>query len=81
MIRKGKWKYIHHINAPDQLFDLEIDPEELSNMAESESEIVLELNRELNMICLPELENSKAEEFIEKQSRLALSNLTNNARG
>jgi choline-sulfatase len=32
-IREGKWKYIHCVLDPDQLYDLESDPHELSNMA------------------------------------------------
>jgi choline-sulfatase len=33
-IREGKWKYIHCMLDPDQLFDLESDPRELVNLAE-----------------------------------------------
>jgi len=32
-IREGKWKYIHCVLDPDQLYDLEADPLELSNLA------------------------------------------------
>jgi choline-sulfatase len=32
-IREGKWKYIHCELDPDQLFDLEADPNELRNLA------------------------------------------------
>ncbi|MDQ0319496.1 choline-sulfatase [Pararhizobium capsulatum DSM 1112] len=32
-IREGKWKYIHCEIDPDQLFDLEADPLELTNLA------------------------------------------------
>ena len=33
-IREGKWKYIHCALDPDQLYDLEADPLELTNLAE-----------------------------------------------
>jgi choline-sulfatase len=33
-IRTGKWKYIHCMLDPDQLFDLEADPQELTNLAD-----------------------------------------------
>ena len=33
-IREGKWKYIHCMLDPDQLFDLEADPLELTNLAD-----------------------------------------------
>ncbi|MGK9050333.1 choline-sulfatase [Neorhizobium petrolearium] len=34
-IREGKWKYIHCELDPEQLFDLETDPLELTNLAEA----------------------------------------------
>ena len=33
MIRRGRWKYIHCDRDPPQLYDLEADPRELSNLA------------------------------------------------
>ncbi|MCO6186755.1 choline-sulfatase [Rhizobium sp. L1K21] len=33
-IREGQWKYVHCALDPDQLFDLESDPNELNNLAE-----------------------------------------------
>jgi choline-sulfatase len=33
-IREGKWKYIHCMLDPDQLFDLDTDPLELDNLAD-----------------------------------------------
>ena len=37
MIRRGRWKLIHTPSDPDQLFDLEADPLELVNLAETPS--------------------------------------------
>lgn len=34
MIRYRNWKYIHHVDYPCQLFDLESDPEELNDLGE-----------------------------------------------
>lgn len=34
MLRRGPWKYIHYANMPPQLFNLEDDPEELSDLAQ-----------------------------------------------
>jgi choline-sulfatase len=34
-IREGKWKYTHCMLDPDQLFDLETDPLELTNLADN----------------------------------------------
>lgn len=33
MIRRGQYKYVHYVDGPDQLFDLDADPEELTNLA------------------------------------------------
>jgi choline-sulfatase len=35
MIRRGNWKYLHHFNAPHQLFNLSEDPHELRNLCHS----------------------------------------------
>jgi choline-sulfatase len=67
MIRKGKWKYIHYIAAPDQLFDLVADPEELKNVDAAHPAVVAELEQALAEICSPQEENVRAEGFIERQ--------------
>jgi len=69
MIRKGKWKFIHYMNAAPQLFDLENDPDELVNLAEAEPTVVTDMDAELRNICSPEIENERAEQFIENQLR------------
>jgi choline-sulfatase len=33
MVRRGRWKFIHCPVDPDQLYDLEADPEEVNNLA------------------------------------------------
>ena len=33
MIRKGAYKYVHYVGYPDQLFDLESDPDERADLA------------------------------------------------
>lgn len=35
MIRRGQYKYVHYLNGPDQMFDLNADPQELNNLADS----------------------------------------------
>jgi len=34
MLRKGRWKYVHCVRYPPQLFDLQADPEELVDLAD-----------------------------------------------
>lgn len=67
MIRKGRWKYLHHVGAPAQLFDLLHDPEELHDLADRESAVVAELAAHLENICSPAEEHARAEAFIEAQ--------------
>ena len=33
MIRRGRYKYIHYVGYPPELYDLEKDPDELANLA------------------------------------------------
>ncbi len=67
MIRKGKWKYLHHVEAPHQLFDLDKDPDELRNVYGAFPEVAADLEGELRSICDPEAENDRADRFIEAQ--------------
>ena len=62
MLRKGQWKLIHYIGFPDELFDLENDPEELQNRAEDPTcaTILEDLHRELRKICDPEATDALA---------------------
>ena len=56
MIRKGNWKYIYYVGFEPELFDLENDPEEETNLAgiAEFSEKQSELHAELLRICDPE---------------------------
>jgi len=67
MIRKGKWKLIYYIGAPNQLFDLESDPNELKNLAGDRPDVASELEKDLRHICSPEIENQRTEKFIQRQ--------------
>lgn len=55
MLRKGRWKYVHCVRYRPQLFDLEKDPEELSDLAgEPAHRATLdELHAELRHFCDP----------------------------
>lgn len=67
MIRLGRWKYLHYIAAPHQLFDLEADPDELHDLSALRPNVAGRLERELRRICDPEEEHRRAEELIERQ--------------
>ena len=70
MVRQGDWKLIHHVEAPDQLFDLGDDPEELENQYEACPPKAEELSAALAEICDTAVEDREAEAFWERQLRL-----------
>ncbi|HJP14716.1 MAG: sulfatase-like hydrolase/transferase [Nitrospinota bacterium] len=56
MLRRDKFKYIHYVNFPPELFDLEADPEEQNDLAPSPvyREILGEMEAALREIVDPE---------------------------
>ncbi len=75
MLRKGPWKLLHHLDAPDQLFNLERDPHELNDVIASEPEVAERLDAELRGLCNPEREATRIEAFRDAQ-RAAIAQLT-----
>lgn len=71
MIRTGKWKYVHYVGYPPQLFDLENDPDELNDLgSDSEFESVRQSCHKLLLdICDPAAVNQRA--FRDQASRVA----------
>lgn len=73
MIRKGRYKYIYYPNNPDQLFDLQTDSAELTNLAENPS--FATVRNELDA-RLREIVNPKAiDRFAKADQRERLSRL------
>ncbi|MEL6999057.1 MAG: sulfatase/phosphatase domain-containing protein, partial [Pseudomonadota bacterium] len=56
MLRKGHWKLIHYVGFEPELFDLQNDPEELTNLANSteHASVLAALQSDLRAICDPE---------------------------
>lgn len=56
MLRKGRWKLIHYVGFAPELFDLESDPEELTDLAGdlAYADLLKELDAALREICDPE---------------------------
>jgi len=67
MVRKGDWKLIYSMEAPNQLFNLRDDPAELENRCDDEPAKAAELEAELREICSAERENERAHAFEEAQ--------------
>jgi choline-sulfatase len=67
MIRRGRWKFLHYVAAPDQLFDLETDPDELHDLSAVHPHVARRLQADLSHICDPGEEHRRAEEFIKRQ--------------
>lgn len=55
MIRHGRYKYVHYVAYPPQLFDLESDPEELHDLANDarHAGVLAECRARLYAICDP----------------------------
>lgn len=62
MLRFGHWKYCHYVGAPPQLFDLEADPEELSDRAGDPrcAATVAEGERRLRAVLDPDATDARA---------------------
>ena len=56
MIRHGRYKYVHYIGYPAQLFDLETDPEELNDLASNGryAAVLDECHHRLLRVCDPD---------------------------
>tara|TARA_B100000315_G_scaffold251951_1_gene287721 strand:+ start:9470 stop:10915 length:1446 start_codon:yes stop_codon:yes gene_type:complete len=56
MLRKGKYKFIYYVEYEPELFDLEADPEETTNLATEPdyADVVTEYENYLREICDPE---------------------------
>jgi len=55
MVRDRRWKYVDYLDYPPQLFDLENDPEELTDLAgiPEYQEVEARMRRRLGEICNP----------------------------
>ena len=67
MVRRGPWKLIHNVAAPDQLFDLDADPEELESRLPANPQVAAELSDVLRAICDPVTVQQQAEAFWQMQ--------------
>ncbi len=71
MVRKGRWKLVHHEGYAAQLFDLEADPDEAHDRAADPActEALASLQAALRSICDPAEVNARA--FNDQAARIA----------
>lgn len=71
MLRRGRWKYVHYVGYPPQLFDLESDPGETRDLGQSlaQSEVRAGLEAALREIVDPEAANARA--FADQARKIA----------
>lgn len=62
MLRAGQWKLLNHLDAPPQLFDLDADPDERSDLGQDarHASTLKELRRMLRAICDPQAVDARA---------------------
>jgi len=62
MVRDANMKLIYHVDAPNQLFDLGVDPMETQDLADDPAyaELIARLEMELRKIVDPEVTNARA---------------------
>jgi choline-sulfatase len=70
MIRHGRWKYVHHVGYRPELFDLESDPGETTDLAERPdmASVLAECSAALRRICDPEAVSAAA--FADQRRRI-----------
>ena len=72
MVRWGDWKYIYYAGMPPQLFNLAVDPDELNDLGQSDSNAAIAARAEgeqrLRDICEPDAVNAEA--FADQRRRI-----------
>ncbi|MEM9100189.1 MAG: choline-sulfatase, partial [Pseudomonadota bacterium] len=70
MVRWDRWKLVHYVDQPDQLFDLVNDPDELTDLASSPdaAPMMVEGLKRLHAICDPRAVNARA--FADQAARI-----------
>jgi choline-sulfatase len=71
MIRHGRWKYIHHVGYRPELFDLDADPGETTDLAAMPGmeEALAACEAKLRSVCDPDAVNARA--FADQRALIA----------
>lgn len=70
LVRKGRWKYIHHVGYAPELFDLQDDPGETRDLAQDDkhAHVLAMMEAELRKIVDPEAVNARA--FADQKAKI-----------
>lgn len=70
LVRKGRWKYIHHVGYAPELFDLQVDPGETHDLARGDqhTDALAMMEAELRKIVDPEAVNASA--FADQKAKI-----------
>ncbi|MDF1726264.1 MAG: sulfatase-like hydrolase/transferase [Sulfitobacter sp.] len=62
MLRKGRWKYMHYVGFPPELYDLDSDPEETTDLATDPhyADRLAQMDAELRKVIDPEAADAQA---------------------
>ena len=62
MVRVGRWKYVHYVGLPPQLFDMEADPDEIHDLGRSPDHagVLQDCEAKLRRVVDPEAANNRA---------------------
>jgi len=71
MIRWRRWKYVHYVGYPPQLFDLEDDPTEGNDLGLDPAYAEIRENCDAKLRAIVDPERVNAQAFSEQKSRLA----------
>ncbi len=71
MIRKGRFKYVHYVGMPPQLFDLDADPQETNDLGQNADYrgVLKDCEAALRRVVDPEAADRQA--FADQETRLA----------
>lgn len=71
LVRKGRWKYIHHVGFRPELYDMEGDPGETRDLGgdAAHAQTVAMMEAELRKIVDPEAVNARA--FADQEAKIA----------
>lgn len=71
MLRNGRYKYIHYVNHPPQLFDLDDDPQELNDLASSAAHQAQRQSLEVQLRMMLDPEAVDAQARADQQMQIA----------